>query len=192
MSNDLIKKDDDIIKKIQDKALASKVSSLKDKLSNINKYKNLTLLCDVSGSMASQVGTEQNVRAIDVVNDVIQNFSGAEIWEFSSQCRRIVNNKLSPPLTSTNMGRAFATIKNNGVKEIVLLTDGQPDSEDDALTNAQGLIINIIYIGPHPIPTFLQKLARMTKGKFEDVELILKGASAAKELENKIKGFLNA
>ena len=134
---------------------------------------------------------EERIRAIDIVNDVLKDFKGTKIWQFSDYCK-LTDGILREPYGGTNMGRAFVTLKNNNIKEFILLTDGQPDSETDALFNAKGLKIDIIYIGPQPTPQFLIDLAKMTNGNFTSIELFKLGNVGGKELENKIKGFLNA
>lgn len=80
---------------------------------------------------------------------------------------------------------AFMEVKAKGVKHIVLLTDGQPDSETMALKHAQGLIVDVIYIGPDPAPLFLEELAKSTNGQYGNNSLddLLK-------VESKVRGLL--
>lgn len=172
------------------KSLTEKMSDLKTKVANMKKFSNHVILCDVSGSMDAPI--EGNTKAIDVVQSTIDNFKGAKIFEFSNGILFKKDGILNRPNGNTNMGGAFKSLKEvNGIKEIILLTDGAPDSEAYALNEAKGLKINIIYIGPQPTPLFLIKLAKATGGKFEDVELIKIGSTGAKELANKITLMLN-
>jgi len=185
----LTKKSKDLLDKLNNQSL-DKVNTLHDKIERMNKYKNTTLLCDVSGSMSAEIESEDKnspvKRAVDLVNEVLINFKGANIYEFSTHTYKV--RKLSEPNGRTNMACAFETIKSAGIKEIILLTDGMPDSQTTALDSAKGLIINIIYIGPQPIPEFLKMLAQVTNAKFTNVELIQQDAELL--LENKIKGFI--
>lgn len=170
------------------KSLTAKMSDLKNKISTMKQFKDHTILCDVSGSMASYVGYSREAKsAKDIVQDTIDNFKGAKIYEFSSRLYFKKNGKLSEPKGGTNLGGAFRDIKTNGIKQLTLLTDGQPDNEQHALNEAIGLKVDIIYIGPQPTPAFLIKLAQVTGGNFADVELIKLGNQASEVLENKIR-----
>lgn len=188
--------DIDKIKKDLEKnqtSLASRMTDLKSKITNARKFANKTILCDVSGSMDAYVHTDESSeaprRAIDIVCEVLDHFKGARFYEFSTHCKRVDN---IPPVThgGTNLGGAFATVKADGIKEVVLLTDGQPDNESYALNEAKGLKLDIIYIGPAPTPPFLERLARTSGGSFSSVELIKAGSQ--EQLENKIRLMLNA
>ena len=182
----LPEKTQNLLDSIKDKSLTTKISDLKTKIANMKKFSKNVLLCDVSGSMNTLVDYNDNLRAIDILNNVLESFQGAQIWEFSNGC-----NKANGRLTikdSTNMTNAFNCMKANNFKEIILLTDGQPDDPVSALKAAKNLKINIIYIGPKPTPKFLRDLANSTGGQFENVELIMAGST--KELENKIRGLL--
>ena len=154
--------------------------SLKDKLEARNKYKDTILLCDASGSMAYPI--IDKITAIDLVRKATEMFEGARIYSFDSGFNVGIPNY---PASSTNMAYAFYRIKEYKHKEIILISDGIPDSEQDALKEAEGLKINIIYVGKKPVPEFLIKLAAATNGKFEDIDLI-----NSKVLEDKIKGFI--
>lgn len=192
-NNDLTKLNKDLEK--NQTSLKSKMNSLKDKITQFSKYKNQVILCDVSGSMASFVNNEDEdlTRAIDVVNTVLHNFKGCNLWEFSSPHSIHKVEVLSEPNSGTAMHTAFDVMKSQNYKEFILITDGQPDVPDAALKSAKGLKINIIYIGPQPTPKFLEDLARVTGGNFVDVELIKLGAAnSTKELETKIRLMLNA
>src|SRR6266446_1359722 len=177
MADELIKKQKDILEAIKDKSLASTVLSFKNKI----------ILADVSGSMASFVGQNLEMRAIDVVNHVLENFKGARLWEFSNRCKPAKNNKLSQPSGGTNMTEAFYVMKQEKFTQILFLTDGAPDDPTSALKEATGLKIDIIYIGPKPVPQFLLDLANVGSNTFVDVELIkLSANEGSKQLENKI------
>lgn len=188
MSYDVEKLKKDLDK--QNTSLTQKISDLKGKIEKMRKFKDSTILCDVSGSMDSHVSYEKgSQRAIDVVLGVLENFAGANFYEFSTHCKK-VSRVTDTPNSGTNMGGAFLKVSSDGIKEIILLTDGAPDSEQHALDAAKQtkLKINIIYIGPAPTPPFLTSLANINGGVFTSVELIKAGAN--KELETKIRGLL--
>ncbi len=193
MNEDIIKKSKDLLESTKSTSLSERINSLKTKIAVMSHNKNTCLLCDTSGSMNSfVVNSEDNIskRAIDVLDNVLKNFVGANIYSFNTTCKKV--DSLPAPGGGTDLAGAFCTIKSDSIKELILLTDGQPDDEHAALKAAQKLKINIIYIGPAPTPQFLIKLAKITGGKFDSVELLLQGKNADSVLENKIRGFLNA
>jgi len=92
MSDELVKKQKDILEAIKDKSLASTVSSLKTKIEKLNKFKDKTILADVSGSMSTFVDKSYEMRAIDVVNHVLENApaincEGKHILPQNTACR---------------------------------------------------------------------------------------------------------
>ncbi len=198
--SDIEKKTQNILDSVKSKSLTSKITDLRTKINNRNQYKNMTLLCDVSDSMDgilhdsdSEFDSKSNIRAIDVVNDIVKDFEGARVFAFASNCSLVKQGATLHTSGSTNMAEAFRYVKNHGVTELILLTDGVPDSHLDALREAKGLKLNIIYIGPAPTPRFLQDLGKDFGNKIESVELLREGATKSKELiEGKIKGFLGA
>ena len=182
-SENLIKQNKELLDKINTKSLVS--TSLKDKIQLLSKYKGKVLLCDVSGSMDAHCG---EATAIDILRSTINNFPGATIYEFSNYCKEV--KVLSNPNGSTMLDLAFKVLVSNGITEICLITDGRPNDEKAALAASAYLDkIDIIYIGPKPVPDFLVQLAKLRKGSFVDVDLIAKDAQ--KELETKIKGLLS-
>jgi hypothetical protein len=76
-------------------------------------------------------------------------------------------------------------IRGAGFELAILITDGMPDSEEDALRTAADLALRIIYVGPKPIPDFLKRLALVTGGTFESQDL-----ANTKLLSQKISGYL--
>ena len=192
MNDEIIKKSRDLLESTKSKSLSTRMTELKTKIARLKNTGQYTLLCDTSGSMDALVGDiKENIRAIDVLGNTIASFPYAQIYEFNSACKKVTTLS-QRPTGSTNLTGALEYIKIDNIKEIILLTDGQPNDEISALKAAQGLKINIIYIGPSPTPKFLKDLARVTGGGFDSVELIKLGAEAEKILENKIRGFLSA
>jgi|GEM_PF-4534704 len=160
----------------------------KRKLSDLVKGGKYVILCDVSASMNEPVTDEG--RKIDVLIKVLENFPDAKIYEFSWGTKIVFGGTLSNPHGGTDLAEAFQSMKKFSHDEFILITDGMPDSARDALNESKGLKINIIYVGPQPVPDFLKDLAKATGGKFENVDLI--SANSSLVLANKIKGFLKA
>jgi hypothetical protein len=193
-----ITKKEDILNKIKSNTLKGRVTDLRSKIEASQRFKGKVLLCDVSGSMSALLDSNENIHehvtAIDVVNSLVKDFPGADVYEFYTHCNKIPKDYVMSPKGSTNLTGAFATVKSQGVKELVLLTDGAPDNPQEALRESQGLVLNIIYIGPAPTPDFLLKLGGVGSNKIDSVKLLR--ASSAKEgkeqIASKIKGFLGA
>lgn len=83
------------------------------------------------------------------------------------------------------MAEAFRTVKRNGVSHVVLITDGQPDNENDALTESVGLKVDCFYVGPDPASDFLQHLCRARGGSYGKASL-----EALKALRVAVRGLL--
>ncbi len=186
MSNEIIKKKAEAVQQI----LSSKAheKSAESTLMQKIKNKNKVLLIDVSGSMSDRINSEATKWSI--MNNIIQDLTGFRRFAFNDDCYEILENQRMPHAwAGTAMHRAFDKIKNENLKEVILVTDGFPDNAELALKSAEGLKMNIIYIGPLPVPDFLNKLASQCSGIATPVDLIKEGG--IKFLENKIKGLLN-
>jgi len=187
MSNEIIKRN---VEKVQS-ILSSKSHEKRSESGLLSKVKALSrdkcLLIDVSGSMSDRVNMEQTKWSI--MQNILNDIQGYRRFAFSEECQEI-KDSLPRPYAGTAMHKAFEYIKNIAkIKHIILVTDGLPDSEELALRDANGLVIDVIYIGPQPVPDFLKKLTSLNNGTFTDVNLLKDGA--IKVLENKIKGLLN-
>jgi len=143
------------------------------------------LLLDTSGSMSGQCddGRSQYSHLLDLV----ENFPGERKFSFNNHCSEITDGTIPKPTGGTAMCGAFACVKGLGVRHAVLITDGAAtDGNDDAvLLAAQGLKLDVFYVGPGEAPPILAALAKQTGGQF--------GKSDLKEtllLTEKIKGLL--
>lgn len=122
-------------------------------------------LLDVSGSMGEKSGDK---RKIDHLRLVINNYPMGRKICFSSNVDK--GDKIPEPNGSTNLARALRHISGmpNKPKRIVLVSDGEPDSESDALTEANHmeLPIDIVFIGNKESKgqLFMEKLAARTGG----------------------------
>jgi hypothetical protein len=119
------------------------------------------LLLDVSGSMAEDCGDGR--AKIDALREIARDFAHVRQFCFSCDC---VESRPAAAGGNTDMALAFSTVKARGVRHVVLITDGMPDSEPAALAAAAGLKIDIIYVGPPPEPPFLARLAALTGGQY--------------------------
>jgi hypothetical protein len=83
--------------------------------------------------------------------------------------------------------RAFNRVKSDGYSSAVLITDGLPDDESQALNSARGLSMEIFYVGPAPKPGFLDELAAIAGGQAHAADL---GRTGRQELETRFGGYL--
>lgn len=184
---------ENIIKRDSEKILNSKQYEKIASSSLLSKFKARNskecLLIDTSGSMADHLGDSRTRHS--VMQDTLSNIEGYRRFSFNTNCKEIKSEDVLPrPSGGTNLALAFATVKAMNMAHIILVTDGQPDSEAAALDSAKGLKIDIIYIGPDPMPLFLKKLAEVSGGSYENIALNKAGAAAL--LVGKIKGFLGS
>ena len=188
MSDEIIKRNAEKVQNI----LSSKSHEKRAETGLLSKVKafssNKCLVIDVSGSMTDMINNEQTKWSI--MNNIIKDIGGYRRFAFSDLCIEIKQEESLPKwYGGTRMDFAFEEIKKNNLKSIILVTDGIPNSEELALNAAKGLNIDVIYIGPQPVPDFLKKLTSLNNGVFTNVDLLSTGG--IKILENKIKGLLN-
>lgn len=147
---------------------------------------NPVLLLDTTGSM--RTGEDYwatHIRAIDRLREAIRPFRGLRRFWYNDDCRELMPGEEIPePQGNNNEPKAFRLLKTLGIKNLILVTDGAPDSASESLRAAEGLHIDIIYIGPPPPPKFLEDLARKCGGSFDVVKFSTDGA---KMLESAIQ-----
>jgi hypothetical protein len=142
------------------------------------------ILLDTSASMSIDI--EPGKTRMDALREIVKNIQGnAPIFAFSSGCVRLLGG-IPNPMGGTAMHTAFEVVKQEGFRHVLLITDGEPDSEAHALRAAQGLSIQIMYVGGADKPEFLDKLAKVS-GSYCTVDDLKEG----KKLETKIQLFLN-
>jgi hypothetical protein len=138
----------------------------------------IALLADTSGTM---IGSP-----IIKLRELIAGFNNFRRFVFDTTCRELdPSQEVGEAGGFTDMAAAFRLLKSEGIQHTVMITDGQPNSEKDALREAIGLKIDVLYVGPEPAPEFLEKLANMTGGNYRASSLhdVLK-------LDTQIRGLL--
>lgn len=141
-----------------------------------NRASQLVALCDVSGSMNQPIDVDW--RKIDTLRELISQLEEMPVWLFSGETWRFDRDEPEAleniePLENTDLAGALTTLKTEGYKRVLVLTDGIPDSEPDALRAARGFYeIRVRYIGKPPIPSFCEQLARAAGqgGDYEAIE----------------------
>ena len=160
MSTELKKTESGLVQK-------SDFNSLMGRLYNLDKC----LLLDTSYSMTIIVEYQngQAVKAIDNLRTLAEQFKLRK-FSFNSTIQEI-GSWVPDPEGGTDLTNALSYLKQQGCKNIVLMTDGYPDDEDSALLEAVGLHIDIYYIGLGPTPEFLHRLAKQCGGNIGSSQL---------------------
>ncbi len=136
----------------------------------IAKEEETLLLLDASGSMEDS--DANGVPKMKTLGKMIKIMPGADKIYFNSDVFNYGKKTDMPvPDGNTDLALAFRYIKSNYMnkyKKIILISDGEPFSENDALEEALKLKqpINIIFIGIKGSvgECFMQKLAKATGG----------------------------
>lgn len=148
----------------------------------------ICLLLDVSYSMSMDDGNGRRIDLLRKAVDTVPNLGSTPIYCFSSAVEKVENPTSIPePSYSTALHFALQRIKADGFTNAILITDGEPDSEELALRDARGLRLGIIYVGPEPVPAFMRRLAQITGGTFD-----IQSLANTKQLSQKIAGYLPA
>ena len=153
----------------------------------------MILLVDVSGSM-TMPDAPNNMSRWEYAQEQLTHLQGLypgkiALVEFSSNVFYQPGGKMSKPNGSTDMAEGLKFVKvadDCGIK-IIIVSDGDPDSRNQALNEASKFTtqIDAIYCGKEggPGQLFLQKLVNQTGGQFftsaepgmigEGIELLL-------------------
>ena len=171
----------------------TKSLTLAERMNILKVNRDTCLLLDISISMGAFATLDVgNKSRYDLMLETIEKFPIIRKFVFSNNCHEVpAGAEIPKPNGSTALDKGFNTVNEKGLKHIILLTDGGPNDTHAAIAAAKqikDLKLNIIYIGPKPIPQFLIDLAHAVGGTFDEVTLI--SGAAQKILENKIKGFL--
>lgn len=154
-------------------------------VSKLRQQAEVALLLDNSGSMSSYCGADNDKnRKIDTLRVLAEKF----------QLRKFVFNSIveerwdiPEPTGSTDLANAFDFMKLKGIKKVVLITDGVPNSYEEALNSSEGLEIDIYFVGDPPAPDFLKDLAKRSGGVFKSTELLMSGV---KDMEAEITALI--
>lgn len=155
----------------------------------------VVILADTSGSMDNH-DAGGGMRRIDALQAVLTTLRvkhpRIRLFAFSTHLAPCVDGMLPPPSGGTNLGRALrdVLIHLNQHSILILISDGEPDSEQDALQAAGGIPcrLEVFYVGPEggPGSAFLAKLAASVGGGFSSTPL-----SQSKQLEEKVEKILS-
>jgi predicted metal-dependent peptidase len=148
----------------------------------------IILLLDVSGSMSEHVGEK---RKIDHLREAVQDYVSLRKVSFSYG---VTEGSIPNPSGSTNLAGAFEYLLASRPKEIILISDGLPDSQESALAAAKSLAcpVNVIYIGPggDEGEAFMKRLAAETGGKQATADTRLYRQNFGRQLTNSVRLML--
>ncbi|HSW65375.1 MAG TPA: hypothetical protein VLH56_19010 [Dissulfurispiraceae bacterium] len=143
------------------------------------------LLLDTSGSMSGHC--DDGRTQIAALRQLVEDFPGERKFIFNDVCYE--STTIPAPDRGTSLCLALGTIKSQGITHAVLMTDGAPTDTggdpENVYRAAEGLRLDIFYVGPGEPPPLLIELAKRTGGTF--------GASNLKEtkaLSQQIRGLL--
>lgn len=146
------------------------------------------LVCDISGSMnrrdAGEDFTETRWEVlVRIVDQLCRDMDDLVLIAFNTEAQMVLET-MPPPTGGTDIGKALRFVYPiaDGLKKVVLLSDGLPVQSSDelspkesALQAAQELVrkgikLDVVYCGPPggEGSRFLQKLARAGNGKFNE------------------------
>lgn len=132
-----------------------------------NEFRTNVLLLDISGSMDWDDGQGRRIALLRKAVDLLGELHGINMVGFSDWAFEIDTAANIPePMSGTDMAVAFRYCRKYGTN-VVLVTDGVPNSETDALREAQGMKFDIVYVGPEPIPPFLKRLSSVSGGTLQ-------------------------
>lgn len=151
------------------------------------------LICDVSGSMDARDagGGRRRIDALrSIVEDLRSQSPAMQVIAFASSAQ------ISPGLlpephggTALHLALDLAAQIAGQTGRVVLVSDGEPDSESAALTAARPLPrLDVFYVGPEggSGESFLRRLAAQCGGQYQATTL-----EQPQQIRQKIAGFLN-
>lgn len=151
------------------------------------------VLADVSSSMNEMAGNESKIEILKkALSDAKIDWTTQKLIAFSSFPQPVGQPcDLPMPNGGTALHKAIEYIYDYKPKRTLVISDGQPDSEQLALSAADLLTgkIDILYVGPdndHQALAFMYKLAARTGGTIMTNDIM----KEKKQLTSKIKALL--
>lgn len=144
------------------------------------------LMLDTSGSMTADDGKGRRIDLLREAVNMIEGLKDLTVITFANAASILEPGRAIPePWGSTSMHNAFNLARANRKTTAVLITDGEPDSEKLAFEAAHGFSLDIVYVGPEPMPAFLINLAHRCGGTVQIGKL-----ADPKLLAHKLTGLL--
>ena len=132
----------------------------------------VVILADVSSSMAEKAGGRSKSEILrEALDSVWGELPGPTLIGFGSTASTVTRpDRLPAPNGGTAMHLALDAAATHRPAKTLVISDGQPDSEEAALAAAERLggVIDVIYCGPDSDQTaidFMRRLARLGCGR---------------------------
>lgn len=152
----------------------------------------IVILADISASMGAPAwGGHRKIDLLrDAVNAVLQQTS-ARLIAFSAAAREV--GTIPEPEENTNLADALDSARALDPGQVLVISDGSPDSEEKAIAAAKKFrgVIDVLYIGPEndkAAIAFMKRLANAAGGDVQSFDLVKIGNS--QKLLTHIAGFL--
>lgn len=172
--NEMINVLNDIVKK------ASEVENLDYGFKTLRKRMGLATneICVLADYSSSMIGMPID-KLRTALKEIFKQIPTARLIKFSTDAEVITLKEALEKNVSgaTNLGEGLKTAQQFNPKRTIVITDGRPDSEENALYEADKLtgIIDVIFCGkPQDLRAieFLKKLASITGGKQITVDIM--------------------
>jgi hypothetical protein len=155
----------------------ARVRTIKDVLNARRSW----LAADCSSSMSYQVGGEDTRTRLDALREATAQLREVEKLPFRQLTFGAaveIREDIPDAAGGTPLALALRTIQEHRPSRIVVVSDGEPDSQSEALAVAAelavaGCVIDVLYIGPPggPGAEFLRKLSEGAGGRFATNDL---------------------
>ncbi len=135
----------------------------------------VVVICDLSSSMLNFVGSSRKTKLDmlkDALLDIMNNFPRVHAYAFNDVVWKIRRKEVQAlnAYGSTQLAGALEYISTLRPRKTILISDGCPNSQPDAIREAEELTgtIDIIYCGPETDTKaigFMESLCKLTGGK---------------------------
>lgn len=116
---------------------------------------------------------EDSERRIDKLRKIVENFQGTRTFAFDSSVEEITDMDVPEPRGGTFLHTAIQHVTDEGLRHAVLITDGEPNYEQEAIDTAirTGIKLDIIFVGDGGTNRFLERLAEAVGGSYQDNDI---------------------
>ena len=142
----------------------------------------VVILADVSRSMAEKVGRQGRVDVLQAALDEVHRASPAAIVIAYANLPELCSGPLPSPSGGTALHLALDRAGAERPRQVIVITDGEPDDEEAALVAADRTsgLIDVIYCGDdssRQAIDFCRRLARRGGGRYARHDMRCDGAA---------------
>lgn len=125
------------------------------------------IIVDYSSSMGCSNGEEDLYQIVDRHLEEFPDIRKIYIW-----ASEVVEEKPQSPSGGTPLHLGLRKAKELGFKEVIVISDGEPDNQNLCFEAAKDLKISVIFVGTNQSGQFfLERLAQHTGGQYKNVDL---------------------